>query len=409
MKVLSLGTYPIRLPVHGGQRRTTQIGLCYERAGIQYLYASVYSATTYSPEKVTERDYPYSSIGGIYSDVPFIEDMGSGAFAASQSGPYRHFRSLIECFQPDAVQIEQPFMWPLVRKLREEGVLTDTSLIYSSHNFEAPLKRDILEGVGVDRKLVNRVETMVLDIETELAEQADLLFCVSAADAQSYRGLNPACKPLVVRNGSERPGKAKRPPHGAVFKANEYLYFVGSAYPPNIQGFEKYVLSGGLYGFPPEKMFAICGGASDGIYQSGLYQPHAEAYGDRTHFFPHPSDAELSWLRENAKGILLPIGAGGGSNLKTAEALSSGKWVVATSVAMRSFEDHQGDAGVIVASSPREFQQAMLDVVYGKPLSLTAKQRTQREGLFWDRVFDDSGLADRVLSLDAATAGGEPA
>ena len=35
------------------------------------------------------------------------------------------------------------------------------------------------------------------------------------------------------------------------------------------------------------------------------------------------------------------------------------------------------------------------------------KQRTQREGLFWDRVFDDSGLADRVLSLDAATAGGE--
>ena len=58
MKVLSLGTYPIRLPVHGGQRRTTQIGLCYERAGIQYLYASVYSATTYSPEKVTERDYP---------------------------------------------------------------------------------------------------------------------------------------------------------------------------------------------------------------------------------------------------------------------------------------------------------------------------------------------------------------
>ena len=409
MKILGLSTYPIRLPVHGGQRRTAQISLGYARHGIQYLYASVYSPLSYSPNKVTERDYPYSSIGGIYSEVPFIDDMGSGVFAATQSGPYAHFRRLIETYQPEAIQLEQPFMWPLIRSLRADGVCKDIPLIYSSQNFESPLKRAILEGVGVDRKQVRRVEQMVLDLEAELVEEADLLVCVSTADEQAYRLLNPGCDPLVVRNGSERPGKSVRPPNGSYFKPEEYLYFVGSAYPPNTQGFEKFVLDGGLYGFPPEKLFAVCGGTSHGIFQSSSYVPHAEGYGDRVHFFPHPSDAELQWLRENAKGVLLPIGSGGGSNLKTAEAITSGKWVVATPVAMRSFESHQADAGVIVAATPREFQQAMLDVVYGKPLRLTERQRSQREGLFWDRVLEDSGLAQRVLALGRAPVAGEVA
>jgi len=399
MKVLGLGTYPILLPVHGGQRRVSQIANYYRLNDIEYRYASVYSSTSYSPEKVTEGDYPYASIGGIYSEIPFIDDLGSGVFAASQDGAYRHFRTLIQGYQPDVIQFEQPWMWPLIRKLRDEGVCLNTALIYSSQNFEPPLKRQILESVGVDRDRVALAERMILDLEAELTGEADLLICVSKADAAAYKALNPRCTPLVVRNGAERPSETKRPPYGELMKANSYLYYVGSAYPPNIQGFERFILNSTLYGFPPEKLFAVCGGASEAIYGSSLYGPHAEGHGDRVHFFTGPSDAELAWLRENSKGILLPIANGGGSNLKTAEAIASGKWVITTDVALRSFEDYQTEPGILVARTPRDFQQAMLDVIYGKPLKLTAKQVRKREALLWDRLLADSGLAGRVLAL----------
>lgn len=399
MKVLALGTYPIRKPIHGGQRRTSQIGAYYRRHGIEYRHACVYDPRHYDKEAVSEHDYPYSQIGGIYSEAPFIDDMGSGSYAARYSAPYSHFLSLIESYRPDVIQIEQPFMWPLVRRLRDDGALPRTRLVYSSHNFEAPLKREILETAGVERHLISTIDAMVLEIETELANDCDLVVAVSSSEADAYRQLNPRLRPMVVRNGSERPGRSKRPQRGGEMVDDEYLYFVGSAYPPNVQGYEKYVLSGTLYGYPPDKRFAVCGGACDGIFQSALYHPHGESYQDRVHFYPTLSDTELTWLRDGAKGVLLPISSGGGSNLKTAEALSSGKWVVATSMALRSFEDFIGEPGVIVADTPGAFQDAILNVIYGAPLTLNAAARDRRERLFWDRLLEESGLADRLLRL----------
>lgn len=399
MKVLALGTYPIRNPVHGGQRRTSQIGLHYICHGADYRHACVYDSHSYGKDDVSEYDYPYSSPGGLYAEVPFIADMGSGHFAATHDGPYRHFRSLVETFEPDVIQVEQPFMWPLIRRLRDEGVLSDTKLVYSSHNFEAPLKREILESVGVDWKKIAEVEAIALGIETELAEQSDLLFAVSAADADAYVALSRHCQPLIVRNGTDRPGHAKRPPHGAQLAYGRYFFFVGSAYPPNIQGFERFVLKNSLYGLSPQKQIAICGGAADGIYQSSLYAPHHESYQDRVHFYPRPSDAELTWLRKGAKGILLPIFSGGGSNLKSAEAIASGKLVVATGTAMRSFEDFAGEPGILVADKPKAFFEAMLDVVHGDALVLTPAQTAKRERLFWDNLLEESRLASRIRAL----------
>ncbi|RZI55123.1 MAG: hypothetical protein EOP94_05475, partial [Zymomonas sp.] len=166
MKILALGTYPTRRPVHGGQRRTWQIGAYYQRHGAEYRYACVHT-DTYGTTDVTAFDYPYASAGGLYSAIPFIDDLGSGVFAASQDGPYRHFRTLVEAYEPDVIQLEQPFMWPLVKRMRTEGVLGKARLVYSSHNFEAPLKRAILEGAGVDRTRVAEVDSLLRTTEQE--------------------------------------------------------------------------------------------------------------------------------------------------------------------------------------------------------------------------------------------------
>lgn len=399
MKVLSFGTYPIRIPVHGGQRRTSQIGEAYTRGGIEYRYVCVYDAASYGGASVGSLDLAFAPDRVAPSPVPFIGDIASGHFAADDALAFDHFAGLCEAFGPDVLQVEQPFMWPLVRKLRGTGACTNTALVYSSHNFEGPLKRAILEGVGVDPEQAAVNEDVVTGLEAELAAEADLLICVSESDADHYRRLAPDCAPLVIRNGTERPQAAKRPPHGQVLTLNDYLFFVGSAYPPNIAGFETFVLRSGLYGFPPLKRFAICGGAANGIYQSQLYAPHSEAYGARAQFFPSPSDAELVWLRDNAKAILLPIATGGGSNLKTAEALTSGKWIVATPLAMRSFEEFIDSSGIIIAPTAEAFHRAMVRVLHEAPLRLTPTQQKARESLYWDRLLAEGGLAERVQAL----------
>jgi hypothetical protein len=399
MRVLALGTYPIRRPVHGGQRRTFQIGRHYLQHGAEYRHACVYDSRHYGPDDVSEADFPYASPGKFYVETPFIDDLGSGDFATRDEDAYRHFRILIETFEPDVIQVEQPFMWPLVRRLREEGVLAHTRLVYSSHNFEPPLKREILESAGVAWKRISEVEAITREIETQLAEAADLLVAVSEADADAYRNLSRDCRPLVVRNGADRPGIARRPAYGGQMARGRYLMFVGSAYPPNIEGFTRFVLKNNVYSLPPEKLLAVCGGAADGIFQSGLYAPHNDSYQDRVHFFGRPSDEELMWLRQESRGILLPILTGGGSNLKSAEAIVSGKWVIATPMALRSFEDLAEEPGVLIADQPKAFFDAMLDVIYGEPLRLTATQKARRERLIWDNLLEEVALAARVEAL----------
>lgn len=398
MRILSLGTYPIVKPVHGGQRRTSQIGQYLELSGHTYQYACVYSPFAYGDNLVSEHDYPLSHVGGLYSETPFIEDLASGVFASSQDGPWNHFRSLVEQFQPDVLQVEQPFMWPLVKRLRTEGTASSTALVYSSHNVEAPLKRRILDGAGLSREKISRVGRLIEDLEEELIAVADVVIAVSQADAVHYRRSEPESNIVIVRNGTDRPVPPTPPPAAPEIVKGGHLFFVGSAYPPNVEGFEKFVLSNTLYGFP-RKSLVVCGGAASAIRRSPLYTPHIASYDDRVEFFDKPEDSELVWLQDRARGTILPIATGGGSNLKTAEALSCGKWVVATPLALRSFEEFMGGAGVLVASTPEQFRGAMLDVIHAAPLVLNEAELTSRQALYWDRTLEDSGLSARLEAL----------
>ena len=117
MKILAFGTYPTRRPVHGGQRRSAQIGAYYTAKGAEYEYACVYQPRTYSADVVGPNDYPFGAMEGLFAKVPFIDDLASGEFAANRPEVYEHFARLVDTFRPNVVQLEQPFLWPLVRRL----------------------------------------------------------------------------------------------------------------------------------------------------------------------------------------------------------------------------------------------------------------------------------------------------
>jgi hypothetical protein len=67
------------------------------------------------------------------------------------------------------------------------------------------------------------------------------------------------------------------------------------------------------------------------------------------------NDLTLECLLCNAAGILLPITYGGGSNLKTAEALISGLPIVGTTHAFRGFEEYKSLPAVTIEDDPTAF------------------------------------------------------
>ncbi len=74
------------------------------------------------------------------------------------------------------------------------------------------------------------------------------------------------------------------------------------------------------------------------------------------------TDGQLQVILNGSQAILLPICSGGGTNLKTAEALVSNKYIIGTEVSFRDFESYI-DESVCIARTRKEFQSAIRNFV----------------------------------------------
>lgn len=404
-RVLGLSTYPAVRPRHGGQLRIEAIKAFYETFGHDYHCVAVYEAPAYGPGTIGPDDVELGYMDPRWQGLPFLGDLSSGTFAAESPAAYAHFCAVVERLCPDVVQLEHPFLWPLVRRLRKDGRLAGVPIVYSSHNWEGPLKESILLGAGVTADKALALRTEIEALEAELADAASVIIAVSRADAEVYRGLTDPAKVHVAPNGTSRPPPA--PPADAPsplkehFGDNRFMLFAGSAYPPNIDGFCRLVADGGFFFLPPAKSLAVCGGASHGIFVSREYQRFLHGNSNRVQFLPDLDDAALWTLKGAAHAFLLPIAFGGGTNLKSAEAIASGRWVVTTSTAMRGREDFADAPGVVVADTPKAFRRAMIEVMNSPPLKLTPAQRKARDQAYWDRVLANSGVQAALQTLAA--------
>jgi hypothetical protein len=298
--------------------------------------------------------------------------------------------------------LEQPFLWPLVERLAQDGLLHGRRMIYSSHNWEAPLKEQILERLGVPAAFRRHVAASIEQMERQICRRADLVLAVSAADAAHYRDLvGHGVRVQLVPNGTDRrpaPADWAERPCVKAFAGRQPMVFVGSAHLPNIEGFLNLVAGDGLGFLPPGQSIAVCGGASSGIFRSEVYQRHLAENANRVTFFDAVSDDDLAALQQAARGTLLPIQYGGGSNLKTAEALVLGKWIVATSTAFRGFESFQSGPGILIADTPGQFRAALLRAMNEAPPPVDAEEAARRDALHWDGCLRDSFYAEILES-----------
>ena len=91
--------------------------------------------------------------------------------------------------------------------------------------------------------------------------------------------------------------------------------------------------------FPPDSRLVVAGSVCSHLYQHLAATRWQSLNLSRLELLNTLPDEDLAAVKTLAHGFLLPILHGGGSNIKTAEALYSGAYVLGSEAAFRGFED----------------------------------------------------------------------
>lgn len=287
---------------------------------------------------------------------------------------------------PDVVWCEQPFLWPLVAPLAEDRAIT---VVYSGHNVEWRARRELLGRLGrTAPAIIERVAT----VERALIARADLVIACCEADAAGYRAMG-ANAVAIVPNGADPPVAADDSDAATLARlrprldpGRPVLAFIGADYQPNWIGLRDLVVTamapgGPLAGFQLVIMGEVSRRYEEWRRQTGRGMPDIHALG-------RVDEATRSAAFRLADVVILPLTAGGGTNLKTAEALLGQSEVVGTPIAFRGHEDRIGAPGVhCVAPDAFAARLAALDLSDREAIrARAAARRPQVSACRWDAV-----------------------
>lgn len=394
MKILTLSTYPIGTPAHGGQHRVANIVRVLRDAGHRVQTAGVLGSDQYAPE---EGFCPYPGHGPMreYIDNPLLmEDWAIGRLFADDRGAYDSLASLIEP-DPDLILIENPWLFDFAKRFVSERKLSKIVLLYSSENIESQLRHDIVaQYLNLDAAA--KARELILETELKALREAHGVCGVSREDL-AWMQTRTSAKCVLAQNGVARrtttaEGLAQA---NRIAQHRKVALLCGSAHPPNITGFFE-MFGSGVGCIAPDESLVLVGGVGPSIVADPRFHRTA-GLARATISAGVVSEECLQGLLSIAHTIILPITHGGGTNLKTAEALWAGKNIVATSVAMRGFDAFANARGVSIADDSRGFVAALRESMAAPPLRLTHDERAARASVLWDETL--RGLVDYVAGL----------
>jgi hypothetical protein len=270
---------------------------------------------------------------------------------------------------------------------------TRPQLIYGSQNTEWLLKRDIVASYQ-GPVVAEQCADLVKSVELQAVTQADAVVAVSQADA-NWLASNTDRPIILAPNGVKawQSMPAGRQEARTISQGYRYALFCASAHPPNMTGFFE-LFGGGFGSLKPDEKLVVAGGASYAI--AGDPRVHRSAkLAEKTTTAGMVSQACLEGLLDQASCIVLPITQGSGTNLKTAEALWSGKHIVATTVAMRGFERFMNAPGVHLGDEPASFKQALRRAMSAAPITLSQDDLSARQAVLWHNC-----LAPLIFSIN---------
>lgn len=167
-----------------------------------------------------------------------------------------------------------------------------------------------------------------------------------------------------------------------------WILYVASAHPPNFKGFNE-CLGSSLACIPPDSKLVVVGSVCEHLESTLRDSRWGQLNLSRLKLLYMLPDDDLDAVKTLAHAFLLPIPHGGGSNIKTAEAIYSGKYVVGTESAFRGFEQHLDLPEISVARTPNEFHAAIRKRLTG-PATIDGNgpDRESRESLTWARSLE---------------------
>ena len=393
--VLMLSTYPFRVPRHGGQVRLFNLAKSYASANWLVKSIAIFEPEAgYSFGSIGKEDipFPYDSKYRKFKgrNVPLINDLLAGYFAISEAGGYRSVLSKLPK-KIDAIHVEQQWLWPLASKISKLRQYKDVCLIYGSQNIEMPLKKEILNNYNINN--VTDVLDAIDKLEKRATREADISIGVTKKDLDILIKWG-AKRPLLARNGIEPwiPSIKKIDHWQKKLPSVPWVLYIASAHPPNFVGFIKSI--GETLGcIPPTSKLVVVGSVCKHLYDEFKKSRFSSLNLSRIKMLGILSDEDLDAVKSLAHAFLLPIPHGGGSNIKTAEALYSGSYVIASKPAMRGFEEFSKYPEVMVARNPKEIGKYIRETLMKPRLNSSVKNRL-RQSLSWNKCL--ASIPDEV-------------
>ncbi len=383
INLLNISPFPWQPPFHGGQHRVFNIVKKYKDLGIEVQSIGINpdphhyrSQANFIPcdEKLIKKysDKPWQ-MSDYYFANEFIDDKGR----------FQKLSSVVKV-APEVIQIEHPWLFKFGLKFAE-SLPRRPRIVYSSHNIEHQLKEKLLRGVLPTTDLKEEVEKVRLLEEFSILN-SDYIVCCTENDANYARQVNPSATVLVCPNGVR---SIRNIPRFDITLPEKYAIFCGSGHPPNVKGLYE-MFSKGLGCVAPDQRLIIVGSVGHQVMLDQRFDKIPN-FRKRTVILGEVEENLMNFLLSHAHVVILPLTVGGGSSLKTAEALYLGKWVVATECALRGFEKFSSSAGVLISKDNERdsFSQMLRKAFDSEPLHLSSFEKERRESLLWTSTLKD--------------------
>ncbi len=383
--ILIVAPYPIANPLHGGQKRADAIFKFYKTITAEVKFVGVFHRGQYPDWGKDDILLGQPDLIKKIDENPYASELISGKAIDNDIHVRSHFAKLLMEFQPDIIHIEQPYPYlGLEPLLLELGM--SPKIVLGSQNIEYVMKQRIYEGLEIAPEIRDPLVAQTKQLEEKFSKKADLIIAVNEQDAADHKKMG-AKKCVVVPNGidSKVASKAASGYWDKIKKEksiSKIVTFVGSGHPPNWVGFLG-MIGADLSFIPKDCKIFIVGGVADYFEKEFEDKEKYSSFWSGAEIAGKIDDDKLAGLLEVSDVVLLPISIGGGSNLKTAEAILSGKKIVATPYAFHGFEKFRNLPNIFVADNKDDFREALTEALNAEYQAPTDAEKKLSEKVQW--------------------------
>jgi glycosyltransferase involved in cell wall biosynthesis len=278
--------------------------------------------------------------------------------------------------QARIVICDHPYMSPL-------PIAWSDRFVYSSQNFEYGLKKDLLEWHPDKASLLNDVRAA----ERTCVASAAAVVVVSSQDGHDLvYGMKAAAPIMVVANGACTPAKPSPEDVSAVKKyiTSKSAVFIGSAHMPNVDAAKFIIESLALQCLDVD--FHIVGSVCQALPKN--LPSNVKAWGVL-------SESMKAAVLAQCSIAINPMFSGSGSNVKLADFLANGLYVVSTEFGVRGYPNEIFKH--VSVSDRANFSTALREAII-RPATINATNRSSRHKLFLEHL-SMLGLGTRFVKL----------